>query len=178
MSIKFIPKVGAAVVILAIVLIFLGVNYVPRIYALTSSQRNTSDSVILTRPNYVDELYPRAIAPQRSFTGSGYERYLQANALQGSSQQNSVDRVNLPRLNYVDELYPRAIAPQLSFAGTDPHDRTLRAIVPQLSFAGTDPHDRTLRAIVPQLSFAGTDPHDRTLRAIMPYISFTGADPR
>ena len=132
MSIKFIPKVGAALVILAIVLIFLGVNYVPRIFALTSSQRNTSDSVILTRPNYVDELYPRAIASQLSFAGTD------------------------PHDQTV-----RAIVPQLSFAGTDPHDRTVRAIAQQLSFAGTDPHDRTLRAIVPYISFTGADSREQ-----------------
>jgi hypothetical protein len=93
MSIKFIPKVGVAVGLLAIVLIFLGVNYVPRIYALTLTQRNTSDSVIVTRPDYVDELYPRAIVQQ------------------GSSQLNGVDSGRLVRPNYVDERYPRAIAP-------------------------------------------------------------------
>jgi hypothetical protein len=102
-------KVGAAVVILAIVLIFLGVNYVPQIYALSSSQRNTSDSVILTRPNYVDEQYQRAIAPQLS----------------------------LVRSDWI-ERHPLAIAPKLSLAGSDWIERHPLAIASQLSLAGSD----------------------------------------
>jgi hypothetical protein len=111
MSIKFIPKVGAAVALLVIILIFLGVNYVPKIYALSLPKQNSANTIILARSDYVDELYPRAIVPKLSFSGSGYERHLQANALQGSSQLNSVDKVNLARPDYVDELYPRAIVP-------------------------------------------------------------------
>jgi hypothetical protein len=72
MSSRLILRVGAAVVILAIVLIFLGVNFVPRIFASSSSQRNISNSISLTRPNYVDERYQRAIAPQLSLAGSDW----------------------------------------------------------------------------------------------------------
>ena len=56
-------KVGAAVVVLAIVLIFLGVNYVPQIYALSTNKTNTVDAVIQTRPNYTNEQYARGIVP-------------------------------------------------------------------------------------------------------------------
>jgi hypothetical protein len=89
MSIKFIPKVGAAVILLVIVLIFLGVNYVPKINALTLPQRNSVAAINLVRPNYVNESYPRSIAPQLSLAGSDWiERHpvllTQAGYLAGS----------------------------------------------------------------------------------------------
>ena len=124
MSIKFIPKVGAALIILAIVLIFLGVNYVPKIFALSSSRGNASDPLIVTRLNYVDELYPRAIAPQLSLAGSDWI-----------------------------ERHPLVIASQMSLAGSDWIERHPLVIASQVSFAGSDPLERALRVAVPQASF-------------------------
>jgi hypothetical protein len=92
MSNKSIIKFGAAFVVLAALLIFLGVNYVPRIFASSSPQRNTefivNQSYILhshyhnahyqranpsqIRPDYLDERYPRAIVPQINFIGSDW----------------------------------------------------------------------------------------------------------
>jgi hypothetical protein len=72
MSNKGLLKVGAAVALLAIVLIFLGVNYVPQIFASSSPQKNTVDSVLSTRPDYTNELYPRAISSQLSLAGSDW----------------------------------------------------------------------------------------------------------
>lgn len=72
MSNKVLPKVGAALVLLALVLIVLGVNYVPRIFAFSSPQRISEDAVKLVRPNYIDELYPRAISQQLSLAGSDW----------------------------------------------------------------------------------------------------------
>ena len=91
MSNKSLLKFGAAFVVLAVVLIFLGVNYVPRIFA-SSPQRNTEftvnqsyilhssyhnaqylgTSLIRIRPDYLDERYPRAIVPPINFMGSDW----------------------------------------------------------------------------------------------------------
>lgn len=90
MSTKSLLKFGAAFVVLAAILVFLGVNYVPRIFASSAPQKNTEFTVnqsyilhshyhkvpsqranlIQTRPDYFDELYPRAIIPQTISTGS------------------------------------------------------------------------------------------------------------
>jgi hypothetical protein len=92
MSNKSLIKFGAAFIVLAALLIFLGVNYVPRIFASSSPQRNTEFTVnqsyilhshyhtvqyqranlIQIRPDYLDERYPRAIVPQINFIGSDW----------------------------------------------------------------------------------------------------------
>jgi hypothetical protein len=90
MSNKSLIKFGAAFVVLAALLIFLGVNYVPRIFASSSNQRNTEFTVnqsyilhshyhsvqsqranlVKIRRDYLDERYPRAIVPQINSIGS------------------------------------------------------------------------------------------------------------
>ena len=112
MSNKSLVKFGAAFVLLAAVLIFLGVNYVPRIFASSSPQRNTEFTVnqsyilhshyhtlqyrranlIQIRPDYLDERYPRAIVPQLSSAGSGYERHFQTDELQASFAGSGYER--------------------------------------------------------------------------------------
>jgi hypothetical protein len=72
MSTKTLVKFIAAFGILALVLIFLGVNYVPRISAFSSAKESVVDSSSLARSNYVNELYPRSIALQLSYSGSDY----------------------------------------------------------------------------------------------------------
>ncbi len=82
MSNKSLLKFGAAFVLLAALLIFLGVNFVPRIYASSSGQRNVVVAGNQTRPDYLDERYPRAILDPRipqantlsmnNFTGSDW----------------------------------------------------------------------------------------------------------
>jgi hypothetical protein len=75
MSNKSLLKFGVAFVVLAGVLIFLGVNYVPRIFASSSPQRNTvvdvNQSYIL-HSHYHNSQYQRAIAPQLRLAGSDW----------------------------------------------------------------------------------------------------------
>jgi hypothetical protein len=75
MSNKSLLKFGAAFVVLAVVLIFLGVNYVPRIFASSSPQRNTvvdvNQSYIL-HSHYHNFQYQRAIVPQLRLAGSDW----------------------------------------------------------------------------------------------------------
>ncbi len=72
MSTKILLKFGTAFVVLAFVLIFLGVNFVPRIQAFSSNNKSVAESVIQVRPDYVDEYYPRALIPQLSYAGSDW----------------------------------------------------------------------------------------------------------
>jgi hypothetical protein len=76
MSKKSLLKFVAAFGLLALVLIFLGVNYVPRIYASSPTNGNLVESVKQFRPNYINERYPRSIALQLTLTGSDwFERH-------------------------------------------------------------------------------------------------------
>ena len=72
MSTKTLIKLLAGFGILALVLIFLGVNYVPRISAFSSVKESVVDTSSQARSNYVNELYPRSIGLQLSYSGSDY----------------------------------------------------------------------------------------------------------
>jgi hypothetical protein len=72
MSNKSLLKFVVAFGLLAVVLIFLGVNFVPRIYASVSGSGNDTVAGIQTRPNFIDELYPRAMAIQETYAGSDW----------------------------------------------------------------------------------------------------------
>jgi hypothetical protein len=72
MSSKSLLKFIAAFGILTVILIFLGVNYVPRIFASSSSKNNIVNSVSQARADYSNELYPRSIKPQLSYIVSDF----------------------------------------------------------------------------------------------------------
>jgi hypothetical protein len=72
MSSKSLLKFIAAFGILAVILIFLGVNYVPRIFASSSSKSNSLNAVSQVRSDYTNELYPRSIKPQLSVIVSDF----------------------------------------------------------------------------------------------------------
>ena len=72
MSKKSLLKFVVAFGLLALVLIFLGVNYVPRILASSSAAGNLVVAGKQTRLDYIDERYQRAIVPQLSFASSDY----------------------------------------------------------------------------------------------------------
>jgi hypothetical protein len=75
MSNKSLLKFGAALIVLAALLIFLGVNYVPRIFASSSPQRNTEFTVnqsYILHSHYHNSQYQRAIAPQLRLVGSDW----------------------------------------------------------------------------------------------------------
>ena len=61
MSKKFTLQVVLAIAVLAAVLIYLGVNLVPRIYASSSAPNNLVGAVQQSRADYLDERYPRSI---------------------------------------------------------------------------------------------------------------------
>src|SRR5665647_3355367 len=104
MSNKSLLKFGAALVVLAAVLIFLGVNYVPRIFASSSPQRNTVFTVnqsYILHSHYHNAQYQRTIVVAGKLTRPHYidERYPRAIVVAGK----------LTRPDYIDERYPRAI---------------------------------------------------------------------
>ena len=61
MSVKSLPKVLVAFGLVSVILIFLGVNYVPRISALTSSKENVVDDAKYAGSDYF-ERHPAAVA--------------------------------------------------------------------------------------------------------------------
>jgi len=72
MSSKSLLKFVAAFGILAIVLAFLGVNYVPQILATSSPKDDLAVLANLSEPIYLNQRYQRSIAPQLSYTGSDF----------------------------------------------------------------------------------------------------------
>jgi hypothetical protein len=150
MQIKSILKIGTAVVIVAILLIFLGVNFVPQIFASSSPLSNTDFTVnqsYILHSHYHNLKNEREINPKISFAGT--------DAL---------------------ATHLQAIAPGMSFTGTDALVTHLQSIAPGMSFAGTDALVTHLQAIAPEISFTGTDALLTHQQGISLQVSFTGTD--
>src|SRR4030043_265341 len=127
MSTKSLLKLVVAFGLLAMLLIFLGVNYVPRISASSSTKGNIADVAIQARPDYIDESFPRAIVPQLSFGGSDwFERHPSAAIKLGSSAVSDF-------LNH----HPFAVIQQLD-AGSDFLNRHPFDVTQKLNYAGSD----------------------------------------
>ena len=135
MSTKSLLKLVVAFGLLAMLLIFLGVNYVPRISASSSTKENLVFSVkddlviaaIQARPDYIDESFPRAIVPQLSFGGSDwFERHPSAAILLVKSAGS--DFLN---------RHPFAVIQQLD-AGSDFLNRHPFDVTQKLNNAGSD----------------------------------------
>jgi len=72
MARKSLWKIVIAFGVLAAVLIVLGVNFVPRIFASPSNAVNSSDSSLSVRSNYTNESFQRSISSQLSLAGSDW----------------------------------------------------------------------------------------------------------
>ncbi len=86
MSNKSLLKFGIAFGLLAAVLIFLGVNYVPRINASSSAEGNNvvaGNQTHLLHTHYINSQYQRAIAPQLSLVGSDWIERHPSNVVNG-----------------------------------------------------------------------------------------------
>ncbi len=76
MNKKSILKIVVAFSFLAFVLIFLGVNFVPRILASSQSTTDNLVSYLAFRPNYTNENYPRSVVLQPNYsTLDWFERH-------------------------------------------------------------------------------------------------------
>jgi hypothetical protein len=135
MSTKSLLKLVVAFGLLAMLLIFLGVNYVPRISASSSTKENLVFSVkddlviaaIQARPDYINESFPRAIVPQQSLAGSDwFERHPSAAILLVKSAGSDF-------LNH----HPFAVIQQLD-AGSDFLNRHPFDVTQKLNYAGSD----------------------------------------
>jgi len=153
MSTKSLLKLVVAFGLLAMLLIFLGVNYVPRISASSSTKENLVFSVkddlviaaIQARPDYINESFPRAIVPQQSFGGSDwFERHPSAAILLVKSAGS--DFLN---------RHPFAVIQQLD-AGSDFLNRHPFAVIQQLD-AGSDFLNRHPFDVTQKLNYAGSD---------------------
>jgi hypothetical protein len=109
MSSKSLLKFIAAFGILAVILIFLGVNYVPRIFASSSSKNNSVNAISQARSDYSNELYPRSIKPQLSDISSDFLNRHPYDV----SQKLSYTAAEF--LNH----HPFGISQQLKFVGSD-----------------------------------------------------------
>ncbi len=72
MASKSLWKIVAALGVLAVVLIVLGVNFVPGIFASSSNTSNNTNSNLAIRSNYTNENSQRSIGSQLSLAGSDW----------------------------------------------------------------------------------------------------------
>ena len=127
-SLKLIVAFG----ILAILLIFLGVNYVPRIFAANTTEENLTITSIQTRPEYLDELNARAIVPQLSYGGSDwFERHT----------LSAIQSVNYAGSDWF-ERHPVASIQSMNYTGSDWFERHPVASIQSMNYTGSDWIDR------------------------------------
>ena len=108
MSSKSLLKFIAAFGVLAVILIFLGVNYVPSIFA--SSSRNSSlNAVSQVRSDYSNQLYPRSIKPQLPDISSDFLNRHPYDVSQ---------KLSYTAADFLDH-HPFSISQQLKFRGSD-----------------------------------------------------------
>ena len=136
MSTKSLLKLVVAFGLLAMLLIFLGVNYVPRISASSSPKANSvlsvKDDLVIAakqaRPDYIDESFPRAIVPQLSFGGSDwFERHPSA----------AIKLVTSGGSDFLNH-HPFAVTQKLNFTGSDFLNHHPFVITQKLNYAGSD----------------------------------------
>ncbi len=156
MSSKSLLKFVAAFGILAILLAFLGVNYVPRIFASSSTKDDLAVIANLSEPVYLNQLYPRSIGPQLSFAGSDYyERQALALAKVRGSAAGS---------DYF-ERHPLAVTQLLSSAGSEflnhhPFDVTPKLKLDSSEFLNHHPFDVTPKLKLDSSEFLNHHPFD------------------
>lgn len=111
MSSKSLLTFVAAFGILAILLAFLGVNYVPRISAFSSTKEDLAILANLEQPNYLNQRYQRSIAPQLAATADLVQPdYLNQRYPRSIAPQLAVT-ADLVQPDYFNQRYPRSIAP-------------------------------------------------------------------
>jgi|GEM_PF-2759164 len=147
MSSKSLIKFVVAFGILAILLAFLGVNYVPKIFASSSTKEDLAVLANLSEPVYLNQRYQRSIAPQLSFTGSDYfERHaLALTKVRGSAASDYFERHSF------------AIIQALGSGGSEflnhhPFDVTQKSLSGYSEFLNHHPFD-----VSKQLNSAGSD---------------------
>jgi hypothetical protein len=156
MSSKSLLKFVAAFGILAILLAFLGVNYVPRIFASSSAKDDLAVVANLSEPVYLNQRYQRSIAPQLSYTGSDYfERQALALAKVRGSAAGS---------DYF-ERHPFAVIQPLSSGGSDflnhhPFDVTQKSTSGYSAFLNHHPFDVTQKLNFGSSEFLNHHPFD------------------
>jgi len=111
MSNKVLIKLVVASGVLAMLLIFLGVNYVPRTSAVTSGKENAVNAAIYAGSDYI-ERHPSVVARPVNYAGSDYfERHL------------TDPRMNSYAGSDYFERHPSAVARPVNYAGSDYTER-------------------------------------------------------
>ena len=128
MSTKSLLKFIVAFGILAVILIFLGVNYVPRIFASSSSKNSNLNAVSQARADYSNELYPRSIKPQPSVLVSDFLNHHPYDVNQKLSY-TAADFLN---------HHPYFVSEKLNYTAADFLNRHPFSSTQQLKFRGSD----------------------------------------
>ena len=127
MSNKFLPKFIVAFGVLAIILTFLGVNYVPRISALSSANENAVDAAKYAGPDYIERHQPAVTNPLNDAGSDWVERHTPA--LANSLKYAGSDWV---------ERHQPVVANPMNDAGPDWVERHQPAVANPLNYAGPD----------------------------------------
>jgi hypothetical protein len=111
MSKKILFRLILSLGILAVVLIFLGVNFVPRILALAPAGGSVSSNAIQTRHSYIDVKDPHALTVHLTYPGSDWiERH------------PVLLNVNYTGSDWIDR-HPVSVVLNVNYAGSDWIDR-------------------------------------------------------
>ena len=126
MSKKILFRLIIALGILAVVLIFLGVNFVPRILASSPAGGSVSSSVIQTRRSYINVRDPHVLSVHLTYPGSDWiERH------------PVVLNVNYTGSDWIDR---HPVSLNVNYAGSDWIDR--HSVSLNVNYAGSDWIDR------------------------------------
>jgi hypothetical protein len=128
MSNKSLLKFIAAFGILAVILVFLGVNYVPSIFASSSSKNSSVNAVSQVRSDYSNELYPRSIKPQLPSIVSDFLDHHPYDINQ---------KLSYTAADFLDH-HPYAVSEKLSYTAANFLDHHPFSTTQQLKFGGSD----------------------------------------
>jgi hypothetical protein len=151
MSTKNIFKLVVAFGLLAVLLAFLGVNFVPRIAASSRISQNTVNSVKLPRADYLDERFPRAIVPALTQDKSDFFLRHPSIGLKSRIYTGS---------DWI-ERHPTAVINSLRYVGSDFFERHPTAVINSLRYVGSDFFERHPTAVINSLRYVGSDFFDR-----------------
>jgi len=132
MSTKNILKLVVAFGLLAVLLAFLGVNFVPRIAASSRINQNAVNSVKQLRADYLDERFPRAIVPALTQDKSDFFLRHPSIGLKSRIYTGS---------DWI-ERHPTAVIISPRYAGSDFFERHPLMVIKSVSDVGSDYFDR------------------------------------
>jgi len=163
MSNKIIIKFAVAFSVLAMLLIFLGVNYVPRSSASSSTRKNVMDPSKYAMPDYIERHLPAISNPVRNTSPDWVERHLPA--VSNPVHNTAPDWI---------ERHPPIAAKPVSYAGAEVTSVNVK-IAPVFDVIGAVVSDPTGTLLKASQSGALAVPMTGTYMKIAPVFDVTGA---